>query len=157
MDIISHALLANLVFKELPLSTRWWAIAFGILPDILGFIGVFKLDFFKKLLFFKKIPQTYYPKFVFVVYNIMHSLLIWAIIWMLLYFVLQWHLAALLILSWGLHIVVDIFTHNDNSNLATRIFWPVSNWHFYGLSWSNWKFLLFNYLVWAVLYLIFYF
>lgn len=157
MDVVSHALLANLVFKELPLNNRLWAISFSVLPDMLGFLAVFKLDFLKKLLFFKKIPNSYFPKTVFVVYNLTHSLVIWGLIWFFLHFVLSWPLAGVVWLGWGLHILVDIFTHNSQSSLATRIFWPISNWYFDGFTWSNKKFLLINYLLFAILYWLFYF
>ncbi|MFH1412707.1 MAG: hypothetical protein ABIG10_01620 [bacterium] len=156
MDILSHALLANLVYKELPMHSKWIAVTLAVMPDILTFVGVFKLEFFKKLLFFKKIPNSYFPKFVFVIYNITHSILIWAVIWLFFYFVMHWTLTAIIWSSWGLHIFIDIFTHNANSSLATRIFWPVSDWHFYGFTWSSKRFMLVNYLILAILYLIFY-
>lgn len=157
MDLVSHALLSNLVFKELPLSARYWAILLGVMPDIMGFVFIFKLEFFKKLLFFKKIPTSYFPKIVFLFYNIAHSIIIWTIIWLFLYFIIQSSLLAILWSSWGLHIFVDIFTHNSKSNLATRIMWPVSNWYFDGFTWSNKKFLLISYLIFAILYWLFYF
>lgn len=158
MNFISHILLSNLVYKELPLEIRWWVIVFGVLPDVLSFAGIYRLKFLKKMLFFNRgVPHQYLPLFIFFVYNITHSILIWACIWLFLKFVLQADLAALIFTSWGLHILVDIFTHNSKSTLVTRIFWPVSRWYFHGLNWSSYRFLLFEYSMFAILYWIFYF
>ena len=51
MDLLSHVLLNNLIFKELPMSSRWLPITFGVLPDLLAFVGVSNMKFFKKILF----------------------------------------------------------------------------------------------------------
>ena len=157
MDFISHILVSNLVYKELPTTARWLAIVFGVFPDLASFIAVFNINFAKKLLFFKRIPTAYFPRSVLFIYNVTHSLLFWLATWMICYFVIGSSLAAIVVSSWGLHILIDIFTHNSKSNLATRIFWPLSNWHLDGFTWSNKKFLLINYLILAILYLFFYF
>ncbi|KKR14863.1 MAG: hypothetical protein UT42_C0016G0002 [Candidatus Falkowbacteria bacterium GW2011_GWA2_39_24] len=157
MDILSHILVSNLVYKELPTTARWLAIVLGTFPDLISFVGVFNLEFAKKLLFFKRIPTVYFPRYVLFIYNITHSLLFWLATWMIVYFVLHQVTAAIVVSSWGLHIIIDIFTHNSKSNLATRIFWPLSNWHFDGFIWTTKKFLIINYAIIAILYLIFYF
>ncbi|MFH0951534.1 MAG: metal-dependent hydrolase [bacterium] len=157
MDIVSHILVSNLVYKELPTTARWLAIVLGTFPDLVSFVGIFNIEFVKKLLFFKRIPTVYFPRYVLFIYNVTHSLLFWLATWMICYFVLNQVTAAIVVSSWGLHIVIDIFTHNSKSNLATRIFWPLSNWHFDGFIWTTKKFLIINYAIIAILYLIFYF
>jgi len=155
MDLISHALINNLLFKELPLEQRWWVIAAGVLPDLLSTCGVWKLEFFKKLLFFKKIPSSFFPPYVFVVYNIMHSAVIWTVIFVSLW-LLGYRTVAVIWSGWGVHIGLDFFTHNAKSSLPTKIFWPLSHWHYHGFSWSSAKFLLVEYIILAALYLIFF-
>jgi len=154
--MISHILLNNLVYQEMPMSQRWLAIAFGVLPDILAFIGVSKMSFLKKILFFKRMPKDYFPKFVFVIYNITHSFIIWGVVFAALYLLAPtWIMIAWT--GWGLHIFVDIFTHSSKATLATRIFWPISKFYFDGIVWSNKWFLLVSYAIMALLYWIFYF
>ena len=157
MDILSHLLISNLVYKELPMADRWLALVMGVFPDLASFVGVFNIEFAKKLLFFKRIPAAYFPRYVLLAYNITHSLLFWLATWMFFYLILHWTTAAIIVSSWGLHIVIDIFTHNSKSNLAARIFWPVSNWHFDGFMYTTKKFLISAYIIIALLYLIFYF
>jgi len=157
MDILSHVLISNLVYKELPTTARWLAIVMGVFPDFVSFIGILNIEFAKKLLFFKRIPTAYFPRYVLFFYDVTHSLLFWLATWMFFYFVLNWALAAVVVSSWGLHIVIDIFTHNSKSNLAARIFWPLSNWHFDGFIYTTKKFMITSYIILAILYLIFYF
>lgn len=155
MDLISHGLINNLIFKNLPLQERSLAIAFGLLPDLISFSGVMRLEFFKKLLFFKKIPHSFIPSFVFAVYNVTHSLVLWSIVFTIIWF-LGFKLLAIAFIGWAVHIVIDIFTHSAQS-FPTKIFWPLSDWHYSGFTWSTKKFLLVEYVLLAILYLIFYF
>lgn len=156
MDMISHILLNNLVYQEMPLNQRWLAVAFGVLPDILAFVWVYKMSFLKKLLFFKRIPKEYIPHFVYVIYNITHSLILWSVVFLTLYlFAPHWIVIAWT--GWGLHIFVDIFTHSSKAAFVARIFWPLSKVYFDGLAWSNKWFLLVNYAMWGLLYWLFYF
>lgn len=138
------------------MSTRWLAIVFGVLPDLLAFVGVSNMSFLKKMLFFKKLPRDYFPKYVFIIYNITHSLIIWAVIFAALYLLApQW--LAIVWIGWGVHIFIDIFTHSSKASFATRIFWPISKVYFDGFVWSSKWFLLVSYVIMAILYLIFYF
>lgn len=155
MDLISHGLINNLIFKSLPTNERWWAIIFGMLPDLISFSGVMKLEFFKKLLFFKKIPHAFIPLFVFKIYNITHSLVIWAIIFTVIWF-LGFKIMAIAFIGWAVHIVIDIFTHSAKS-FPTKIFWPLSDWNYSGFTWSSAKFLIIEYSILAILYALFYF
>lgn len=154
MDIISHALLTNLVFKEAPTSQRLLATALGIIPDLMSFGGMFNLVFLRKILFFKKPPQSLFPPYVMRLYSISHSLIIWGIIFALLWFFgFKW--LAIAYCGWAFHILLDIFTHSKDS-FPTRILWPVSNFYFSGFGWSNKWFMLGNYIVILLLYLVFY-
>ena len=154
MDLISHILLNNLVYKEVPLNYRWWAIGFGIGPDLVGFFSMFKAEYLQKALFFNKLPHKYIPPRVFIIYDAAHSLVIWLGIYSVLY-LLGYEWAALLWTGWAVHIIVDIFTHGAKS-FPTKIFWPLSKWSFPGFAWSQKKFLVINYLIFLLLYIIVY-
>lgn len=153
MDIISHALWANLVFKEMPQKN--WAIVFSVAPDIISFVRIMGKNFFQKTMHFSDPPKSAFPAIVIKLYNYTHSLAIWLGIFMLLKLIgLDYW--ALAFCGWGLHILLDIFTHTSEF-FPTPILWPFSHFHFSGISWSNKWFMLFNYSVLTFLYLIFYF
>ncbi len=155
MDIISHGLWTNLIFKELPAGQRSWAVVFGVLPDIISFSSMTFKHFFRKTMHFKEPSLSVFPRYVFKLYDLTHSLVIWLGIFLVLkLFGLDW--LALAFCGWGLHILLDIFTHTDKF-FPTPIFWPFSRFHFSGIAWANKWFMAFNYGVLAFLYLVFYF
>ena len=154
MDLISHALINNLIFKDIPFKTRWWAIVFGVLPDLVSFSATYKLEFFKKVLFFKKIPHDFIPPLVFKIYQVTHSLVIWAVVFGI-FWLLGWRTLAVMFSGWAIHIVIDIFTHSAKS-FPTKIFWPFSHWYYSGFTWSSMRFLMIEYMIIAVLYALFY-
>jgi hypothetical protein len=156
MDWLSHILINNLVFKELPQEKRVWAIFLGIAPDIFSFAGIYRLEFFKKMLFFKKIPASFVPHLIFRAYNIGHSVPIWLAVFLILWLA-GWQTAAIVWSGWLIHIFLDIFTHSPASVTQTRPFWPLSKWSYSGFTWSTKKFLLAEYAILAIFYLIFYF
>ncbi len=154
MDIISHALWTNLVFKELPTTQRNLAVIFGVLPDIISFSLITFKYFVIKTMHFTDPPLSVIPKRVFKLYNFTHSLVLWLGIFFFLYLLnLKW--LAIAYCGWGLHILLDIFTHTS-AFFPTPILWPFSHFHFSGINWSNKWFMLFNYAVLIFLYLVFY-
>jgi membrane-bound metal-dependent hydrolase YbcI (DUF457 family) len=155
MDIISHALWANLVFKELPIEQKNLAVIFGIVPDIISFSFITGKHFIQKTMHFTDPPLSVIPKRVFKLYNFTHSLVIWLAIFFILYLIgSKWW--AIAFCGWGLHILLDIFTHTS-AYFPTPILWPFSRFHFSGINWSNKRFMMFNYGVLLFLYLVFYF
>lgn len=155
MDIISHALWTNLVFKESPTVQRGLIVLFGIMPDIISFSFITVKNFIIKTLTYKDPPLSVFPKKVFIAYKITHSLIVWGIIYLILkVFLVEWW--AFVFLGWGFHIILDIFTHGKNY-FSTPILWPFSRFKLYGISWSNKWFMAFNYLVITAAYLLFYF
>lgn len=155
MDLISHALWTNLVFKELPLEQRCWAIGFSVVPDIISFSVVTTKIFIKRTLSFQVKHPMQMPKYVFELYNITHSAVVWLGVFLILKIIgLDWY--ALAFCGWGFHILLDIFTHSKDF-FPTPILWPFSMFHFSGIKWMAKKFMIFNYLLLAILYLIFYF
>ncbi|MCX6796051.1 MAG: metal-dependent hydrolase, partial [Candidatus Falkowbacteria bacterium] len=128
MDIIAHALWANLIFKELPVEERSWLAFFSVSPDLISFLGITIKSFFKKTIDYEAPPLSAFPKYVFKLYNITHSLLVWAAVFFIL-FLLDLRLAALIFFGWGLHILLDVFTHTTKF-FPTPILWPFSKFHF---------------------------
>jgi hypothetical protein len=154
MDIFSHLLINNLIFKELPREQKLLAVAFGVLPDLISFVRVFGVDFVKKILFYKKAPKSIYPKIVHEIYDLSHSLIVWLAVFSFLYFFnFKW--LAVAYCGWGLHILIDVFTHNEKT-FPTHIFWPFSKFHFTGFTWG-YKAMAINYIIMFILYWLFYF
>ena len=155
MDIISHALWTNLVFKEVGTSVKWWAVLFSVLPDLISFIFIFGRGFWQRVLHYTDPPLKKFPPIVFKFYNVTHSLAIWGIAYIVLRtFGLE--AAALAWCGWSFHILLDIPTH-AKKYLATPFLWPFSRLKFDGIHWSDKGFMLFNYTVLLFLYLVFYF
>mgnify|MGYP003980320819 CR=1 FL=1 len=125
MDILSHALWANLVFKELPVEQRSLTVVFGVMPDFVSFLKVFGKDFIRKTMHYTDPPLKNFPKIVFTIYNITHSLVIWLGVFLILK-IFSFDYAALAFCGWGLHILLDIFTHTK-SFFQTPILFPFSN------------------------------
>ena len=155
MDIISHALWTNLIFKELPLEQRGLTVLFGLLPDLISFSSLTVRHFIKKTLHFEAPALSEIPPYIFKFYDVTHSLVIWLAIFLVLkIFGFSWWLVVYY--AWGLHILLDIFTHTT-AFFPTPILWPFSRFHFSGTNWSNKWFMLFNYAVLLFMYLVFYF
>jgi membrane-bound metal-dependent hydrolase YbcI (DUF457 family) len=151
MDVIAHALWANLVFKEMP--HREAAIAFSMMPDLVSFVRATGSHFFRRI-FSLKSPRPEFPKIVFRLYDITHSLLLWLVFYLVLKF-LGFEFLSMAFCGWGLHILLDIFTHKGNY-FPTPILWPLSRFHFSGIKWSDRWALLANYSLLAVFYVLVY-
>ena len=134
MDTFSHALYGKGLFGYR--KYRWTSFLFGALPDLASF-GVYFL-----VLFFSNFQKLQYgrpsieeiPIWVIELYNISHSLITAFVFISIVYFVkkdLSWPM-----LAWPVHIIVDLFTHSIEF-FPTPIFWPLSNYRFDGIPWSN--------------------
>jgi len=138
MDIVSHGLWGGVAFGRKSKKNYWQAFLFGVMPDLLSF-GIFPAADVLGLVsgpdFRHGITnQALIPQFVYVLYNITHSLLIFGLIFGLVWFIVKkpfWPL-----LAWGLHILIDIPTHSAEF-FPTPVLWPVSDFHIDGISWGN--------------------
>ncbi len=142
MDIIAHALCttaaAVIVRRKSHRPIRLgWAIFFGVLPDLASFSVPAILRVWWRVTGVTKtlLPQPDGPHFEWVwgLYNCVHSLLIFALV-----FGAAWAIArrpVLELLGWMLHIVIDIFTHRGF--FAIQFLWPVSLAHFDGIRWET--------------------
>ena len=134
MDTLSHALYGKGFFGYR--EYRWASFLFGALPDLSSFGLYFLVQFFSNLngLKFGRPSIEEIPIWVVELYNISHSLITAFIFIAIVYFAkknLAWPM-----LAWPVHIIVDLFTHSIEF-FPTPIFWPLSNYRFDGVPWSN--------------------
>ncbi len=140
MDILSHALWSAAIFWSI---NPWLAVLAGVLPDLLAFAPLTTYQLIKKEPFkahhFGELRTRYptYPRALRVyaenTYKITHSLLI-AIPTILV----AWSVfgVQLWLLAWPLHILIDIPLHKKHF-FGTQVLWPLSNWAYDGVYWSN--------------------
>ena len=171
MDILAHGLWAGAAAKGLnkkrvgkPLS--FWKTAFwGIFPDLFAFTLGFAW-LFGNLIFggmsFSDLPrpgeiepaaQDTLPIFrlTSLLYSISHSAVIFFIVFGIIFLILRrpiWELGG-----WFIHILLDIPTHSYQF-YPTPFLWPLSGWKFDGFSWGTPWFLVLNYSVIVVAYLL---
>ena len=159
MDIISHGLWGSLAFGRSNRKNFSWAFLFGVAPDLFSF-GIFSISTFIGLedrIDWSTPPHEHthlIPDYVYSLYNVTHSLVIFAAVFLLVYLILRkpfWPM-----LAWGLHIVLDMFTHYKEF-FATPFLWPLSDFKMDGTNWSEAYIFFPNVLLLIVLYAWFYF
>lgn len=138
MDFVSHALWGGISFGRRSKQTFLLAAGISILPDVLT-EGLF---FFLYLLGIGGMPGWesghpdigQYPIFAQSLYNITHSLAVFALVFSLFWLAAKkpvWIIAA-----WGLHILIDIPTHSL-ALFPTPFLWPISDFKVDGIGWDN--------------------
>ncbi|MBS3167176.1 hypothetical protein J4403_03130 [Candidatus Woesearchaeota archaeon] len=146
MDVLAHFLWINALFYKR--KKAWLAGLFGILPDVVAFGPMLILYFFIDGVKFGK--PDYIPGFVQALYNLSHSLVIFLGVIFGIYFLTKkfyWYLTG-----WGLHILMDIPTHARDF-FPTHFLYPLSDVTFNGYSWGQKDFMVVNWLLLAVVYL----
>ena len=134
MDTFSHALWGKGLFgyrKYRPLS-----IFFGLFPDLSSFGVLFIVKIISDPYNYKfgKPSLEELPYWVFNLYDFSHSLLIASIFLIITYFINKDIFFPML--AWPFHILLDIFTHSV-AFFPTPIFWPLLDYKFDGIPWSN--------------------
>ena len=133
MDTLSHALWGKGLFGYR--KYRWYSFLFGALPDLFSF-GIY----FIHSIFFSSSPvmgrptRSEIPEWVYSLYDISHSLVIASIIIFIVYKINKEF--AFPMLAWPAHIILDFFTHSIEF-FPTPILWPISDFKFDGIPWSN--------------------
>ena len=133
MDTLSHALWGKGLFGYR--KYRWYSFLFGALPDLFSF-GIY----FIHSIFFSSSPvmgrptRSEIPEWVYSLYDISHSMVIASIIIFIVYKINKEF--AFPMLAWPAHIILDFFTHSIEF-FPTPIFWPLSDYQFDGIPWSN--------------------
>lgn len=141
MDIFSHGLWGGVAFGRKSKFSFWSAFVFGIVPDFLAFGPLFiwmiiSWAFLGGTIMHPEPGNGYanIPPYVFSVYDITHSLIVFTSAFLLVWAIRKkplWEMSA-----WGLHIFIDIFTH-DKSFFPTPFLWPISDYGFSGVSWGH--------------------
>lgn len=130
MDTLSHALWGKGLFGYR--KYRWFSFLFGALPDLLSF-GIYFLFNLSNLK--AETPSiNEIPDWVYSLYDFSHSLVIASIFIFIVYKINKDF--AFPMLAWISHIMLDFFTHSLEF-FPTPIFWPLSDYHFDGIPWSN--------------------
>jgi len=133
MDTLSHALWGKGLFGYR--KYRWYSFLFGALPDLFSF-GIY----FIHSIFFSSSPvmgrptRSEIPEWVYSLYDISHSMVIASIIIFIVYKINKEF--AFPMLAWPAHIILDFFTHSIEF-FPTPILWPISDFKFDGIPWSN--------------------
>ena len=144
MDTLSHALWGKGLFGYR--KYRWFSILFGCLPDLMSFglyslyqivTNPFNLKFGKPLI-------SEIPYWVFGLYDFSHSFVIASIAIVVVYFFNKDFCFPML--AWPFHILLDFFTHSIRY-FPTPVLWPVSDYRFDGIPWSNPYIMLVNFVL----------
>lgn len=132
MDILSHAAWGATLVRKRPLV--WWALLFGIAPDILGSgPGALYLMFVKGVLWGNNTWQLL-PEFLRQNYELWHSLFGLAIFGIILLLIQRRFL--ILLLPYFFHIVLDLFTHK--TDILSRLFYPFVRYNMNRVTGMNW-------------------
>ncbi len=163
MDVVAHTLWTNVVFYSKYANQkrqRYWAAFFGVAPDLVAFGPAFVYLIWSRL--FEGVTISNYmaaysnPSGVYAfatqAYNYTHSLVVFAAVFVIVLLARRgkpyWPM-----LGWGLHIVIDIFTHPDF--FRTPFLFPVSSYkNYYAVSWAEPKFMAINYSLLVIAYII---
>lgn len=140
MDFFAHGLWSYIIFHRIKHSFN--AVLFGVMPDAFSW-GIY---FFFNLItgsFLAGPPvMENIPQWVFMLYNITHSLFTCALMLITAYCVTRKF--PMYVLAWPIALVIDIVTHTKEF-LPTPFLWPVSSYAFPGISWGDGWFLWANY------------
>ena len=172
MDILAHTIWASAGAKEINKLAEKnnkkikiniaWAGFWGVFPDFFAFTIPFFLRFF--YLFTGDISVSNFwsrptegevlrhgASLAENLYQYSHSLVIWALVFIIVWYVYKRPRYELL--GWALHILIDIPTH-VLAFYPTPFLFPISEYRFpYGMQWSNTYFMIINYslllLIWG--------
>jgi hypothetical protein len=154
MDVVSHGLWGGALFFSQGPKKFAAGVALGMAPDLLSF-GVFHVSqpgwILSRLAgeISGPPPLSLLPGYVFYAYNVTHSLVVWALVFVVLRLRLKrfpWLMAA-----WALHILTDIPTH-ATSYFPTPFLWPFPTPFIDGVTWASGEFLIANYTALTVVY-----
>ncbi len=138
MDFLSHALWGGVSFGRKNKNNFLLAASISILPDILTeglFLVLYLLDIGGMPGWENGHPNINdYPLFAQNLYNITHSLVIFALVFLSIRLIIRKPLW--IVAGWGLHILIDIPTHSLEL-FPTPLFWPISNFKVNGVGWDN--------------------
>ncbi len=142
MDYLAHGLWSYIIFNKV--KKIWYAIFFGLLPDNLSWAVYLFYNLFTKGFNFGPPVVDNIPNWVFILYNISHSLIVASFFIIIFSFIFK--KIVIYVLAWPLAILMDIMSHTRDF-LPTPFLWPLSEWKFNGVSWANPTFMIINYIL----------
>ena len=154
MDVIAHGLWGGSLFYARGRRQFLAGVLIGMAPDLLSF-GVFHVMHpgWLTLRVAGKISGppalASLPPYVFHAYNFTHSLVVWAVAFIFLWWVMKkppWLLGA-----WLQHILCDIPTHATNY-FPTPFLWPFPTPFVDGIPWTTPWFMMANYATMFIVY-----
>ena len=148
MDTLSHALYGKGLFGYR--KYRWSSFFFGVVPDIFSFGIYFLFLIFFSESDFGKPTKAELPVWVYELYNISHSMITASFFIIIAYFIKKEF--AWPMLAWPMHIIVDFFTHSIEF-FPTPVLWPVSDYRFDGIPWSNPYIFISNFVIIFIIYI----
>ena len=148
MDTLSHALYGKGLFGYK--KYRWYSFFFGIIPDIFSF-GIYFIYLIVLSEFeFGRPSREELPYWVYDLYDISHSM-VTALVFIAIAYKINKDFAWPM-LAWPMHIIVDFFTHSIEF-FPTPILWPISDYRFDGVPWSNPYVLVINFVLIFVIFI----
>lgn len=158
MDIFSHGLYGGVAFGRKSKKDYITAFLFGVGPDVLAFAPFFVAVIFGLTSWpignFGPPNIKIMPEYVYFLYSISHSFIIYGIFFLLLLFFGK-KIFAILTLGWPLHILIDIPTHSSEF-FPTPFLFPLSDFSINGTPWSLPEIFIPNVVIVAALYLYWY-
>ena len=143
MDTLAHALWTNIAFIKTKAKTRWLGVLFGVLPDIISFGPIFLYTLLLGTRDWMQVSTIgFFSKYTSIVYGITHSLIIFAIVYLILYLITKKHI--LFLFGWTIHILIDIPTHSKDF-YPTPYLYPFNSYPIDGISWAHPTFMIVNY------------
>ncbi len=153
MDFVSHGLWGGIAFGKKSKKFFLKSFLIGIAPDVLSFGPFFTLTLlgFIQLPNFRAGPHdpNSFPPFIYWFYDVTHSLIVFAFVFLVLYLILKKPFLPLL--AWGLHIFMDIFTHSFEF-FPTPFLWPISDFKLDMWMWGNPRIFIPNVVILVIFY-----
>ncbi len=140
MDIFAHGFWSFAIFHRF--KHKWLAAFLGVAPDIFSFGLLFFANIMGGVFHVGKPELESIPPYVFMLYNMTHSLVVFGMVFVLVYVLTKKWFVPLL--AWALHILIDIPTHT-HAFFPTPFLWPLSDVKISGISWSDPAFMVLNY------------
>lgn len=141
MDYLAHGLWGYIAFNRL--KKPFYGVLFAVLPDTFSWVLYFIWRIFNGVEMGRPVLEQI-PDWVMFMYGMSHSIIIAALFFGLVYYVVG--RIPLYMWGWPLHIAIDVPTHT-RAFLPTPFLFPLSDWKFPGFSWGEPWFMILNYVL----------
>lgn len=139
MDYVSHGLWSYIFFNRIKKPAL--AVFFGLFPDNASWLIYLLYRTANGSEFGKPVIMDI-PSWVFVLYDISHSLIICGFVLLVIFVIMR--TIPVYVYAWPISIFFDLLTHRRDF-LPTPFLWPLSDWKFPGISWGTRQFMIVNY------------